>query len=202
VDLIRADFALIPGEPLFGAVITASQAITGEFRYNANIIDATTFPPHLSLHICTVPRATLAEVTARLKELTAAGLPDIPATTVEPSSSGYVMLNVDRTPELMALHEAILQIAAQARGGLDGDPFGSPYIRDSFTPHISLAKIDRDDQAEAAAIARQTLTEPRTAHARTLDLCDIGERSQRWDILASFPTTAHPRTGDSATIAG
>jgi hypothetical protein len=63
------------------------------------------------------------------------------------------MLNIDRTPELIALHEAILQIAAQARASLDGDPFGSPYIRSAFTPHISLAKIHRDDQAEAAAIA-------------------------------------------------
>jgi hypothetical protein len=55
VDLVRVDFALIPGEPLFTAVITASQAITTKFHCNANIIDATTFPPHLSLHICTVP---------------------------------------------------------------------------------------------------------------------------------------------------
>jgi hypothetical protein len=28
VDLVRVDFALIPDDPLFGAVITASQAIT------------------------------------------------------------------------------------------------------------------------------------------------------------------------------
>jgi hypothetical protein len=101
VDLVRVDFALIPGEPLFTAVVTASQAITGRFPHNANIIDATAFPPHLSLHICTLPQATLAEVTTGLKEGTAAGLPDIAATTVEPSSSGYVMLTVDRTPQLM-----------------------------------------------------------------------------------------------------
>jgi hypothetical protein len=67
------------------------------------------------------------------------------------------MLIIERTPGLMALHEAILGVAARARDGLGGDPFGSPYIRDSFTPHLSLAKIDRDDQADAAAIGLQTL---------------------------------------------
>jgi hypothetical protein len=70
------------------------------------------------------------------------------------------MLDIQRTPELMALHEAILGIAARARDGLDGDPFGSPYIRDLFSPHISLAKIDRDDQPGAAAIGLRTLGEP------------------------------------------
>ena len=32
MDLVRADFALIPGDPLFSAVIAASQAITDEYR--------------------------------------------------------------------------------------------------------------------------------------------------------------------------
>ncbi|HUY45853.1 MAG TPA: 2'-5' RNA ligase family protein [Streptosporangiaceae bacterium] len=202
VDLLRVDFALIPDDPLFGAVITASQAITDEFYYNANVIDAEIFPPHLSLHICTIPRATLGQVTADLKALTAAGLPDIAAVMVEPSYSGYVMLNVERSPDLMALHEAILGLAARARESLGSDPFGSPYIRDSFTPHISLAKIDRDDQSEAAAIGRRTLSEPGTAPSQALDLCDIGERSERWDILASFPATENPRTSGSGTFAG
>lgn len=38
-------------------------------------------------------------------------------------------------------HEVILDIAARACDGLDGDPFGSSYIRDSFTRHISLASF-------------------------------------------------------------
>jgi hypothetical protein len=195
VDLVRADFALIPGDPLFGAVIAASQAITDEFYYNANIIDDKTFPPHLSLHICAVPQAAVGQVSAELGALASAGLPDIAATTVEPSYSGYVMLNISRTPELMALHEAILGIAARAREGIPGDTFGSPYIRDSFTPHISLAKIDRDDQAEAAEIGRRTLNQPGTAPSRALDLCDIGERSERWDVLATFPAHEYPQSG-------
>jgi hypothetical protein len=97
VDLVRADFALIPGDPLFSAVIAASQAITDEYYYNANIIDDKTFPPHLSLHICAIPRAALGQVSADLRKLAEAGLPGIAATTVEPSYSGYVMLNVART---------------------------------------------------------------------------------------------------------
>jgi 2'-5' RNA ligase superfamily len=192
-DLVRVDFALIPDDALFGTVITASQAITRRFCYNANVIDATTFPPHLSLLICTIPGTTLAAVTAELEALAAAGLPDIAAITVAASTGGYVMLTIDRTPGLMALHEAILGVAARARGGLDGDPFGSPYIRDSFTPHISLAKIDTGDQADAAAIGLRTLRAPRVAHSRALDLCSIGERSDRWDILTTCPAASNRR---------
>jgi hypothetical protein len=87
----------------------------------------------------------------------------------------------------MALHEAILDIAPRGRESIAaGDTYGSAYIRDSFTPHISLAKVDRDDQADAAAIGRRALSQSGGAPVRALDLCDIGERSERWDVLASF----------------
>lgn len=201
-DLVRVDFALIPADPLFGAVVTTSQVITGEFSYNANVIDARTFPPHLSLLICTIPRAAFAAVTADLEVLAAAGLPDIAALTVEPSGSGYVMLTVQRTPELMAFQDAILDVATRARRGLEGDLFGSRYIRSSFAPHISLAKINRDDQRAAVAIGLRTLRGPRTARSQALDLCDIGDRSQRWDILASYPASNDPQAGGSTSFAG
>ena len=203
MDLVRVDFALIPGNPLFDAVITASQAITDEYCYNANVIDAKTFPPHLSLHICTIPRTALNQVTAAMEPITAAGLPDITPTGVDPTRGGYVMLTIERSPVLVNLHEAILGIAARARDSLGADPFGSPYIRDAFTPHISLAKLDRDDQAEAAAIGRRTLANTGSTRSQALELCDIGEDSERWDILASFaaPTTRPPE-GDSTALTG
>jgi hypothetical protein len=191
-DTVRVDFALIPDDALFGAVITASQAITSAFRDNANVVDAEVFPPHVSLLICTIPRAALAAVTVDLEALAAAGLPDITAITVEPSTSGYVMLTIKRTPGLMVLHEAILGVAARARADLGGDPFGSRYVGAAFAPHISLAKIDADDQANAASVGLRTLGPSRIAGARALDLCDIGERSDRWDILASFPAARYP----------
>jgi hypothetical protein len=185
VDLVRVDFALIPASPLFDAVITASQAITDEYYYNANIIDAKTFPPHLSLHICTIPRDAIGQVTATLEPL-ATRLPGITPAGVQPSGGGYIMLSIERTPALMALHEAVLTAAAQARDGIGADPFGSRYIRDAFTPHISLAKLDRDDQDDAAAIAQRALANATTTPPQALELCDIGENSERWDTLASF----------------
>jgi hypothetical protein len=142
--------------------------------------------PHLSLHICTIPRTALAQLNAELEPLATATLPGITPTGVEPSGGGYIMLNIERTPALMDLHEAVLAAAAQARDGLDDDPYGSPYIRDSFTPHISLAKLDRDDQADAADIARHTLADVSSTPPQALELCDIGANSERWDTLASF----------------
>jgi hypothetical protein len=113
------------------------------------------------------------------------------------------MLNIERSPVLVNLHEAILDIAAQARDSLGADPFGSPYIRDSFTPHISLAKLDRDDQAEATAIGKRTLANTSSTPSQALELCDIGQNSERWETLASFPTTtARPPEGDSTPLTG
>jgi hypothetical protein len=131
MELYRVDFALIPEDPLFRAVIEASQAITDEFYYNANIIDDKTFPPHLSLHICTIPRDALPQ-----------------------------------TDGLLDLHEAILNIAAEARQGLGQDGFGNPYIRELFTPHISLAKVDYSDQSVAVTIGRENLGELSVARVR------------------------------------
>jgi hypothetical protein len=200
VDLVRVDFALIPANPLFDAVITASQAITDEFYDNANIIDAKTFPPHLSLHICTIPRTALSHVTAALRPLAEGGLPDITPAGIEPARGGYVMLSVERTPALMAMHETILGTAARARDGLDGDPFGSQYIRDSFTPHISLAKLARDEQPEATRIARQALANVACTPSQALELCDIGQHSERWEALATF--TTDPRTSSPVKLTG
>jgi hypothetical protein len=135
-----------------------------------------------------------------LQALAGSGLPDINFVAVEPARGGYVVLSAERTAALMDLHEAVLSAVAQARDGLGSDPFGSPYVRDSFAPHISLAKVDRDDQAEATAIGREALGAAVSVRSRTLELCDIGERSERWDVLASFPATRHPRTGGPPTL--
>ncbi|MGH8900066.1 MAG: 2'-5' RNA ligase family protein [Egibacteraceae bacterium] len=187
MDVVRVDFALIPDDPLFGAVVSASQAITDEFSYNQNVIDDKDFPPHLSLHICTVPRDKIGQIVVDLRALAeGADLPDITPIGVDPAHGGYVMVNVERTAEIVALHEAILDVAAIARDGLDGDTYGNEYVREFFTPHISLAKVDRHDLSSAADIGRKALGDWYTTRTRTLDLCDIGPRSERWDVLASF----------------
>ncbi len=183
MDMCRVDFALIPDEPLFGGVINASQAITDEYYDNANVIDEKTFPPHVSLHICTIPRDSLARVAEAL-HVFATSLPELLPIGVERSDGGYVMLDVERSSELVALHEAVLEVAADAREGMS-DRYGNPYIRDLFNPHLSLAKVDYRDQDGAVRIGREALGELAAAPVRSLDLCDIGERSEQWEVLAS-----------------
>lgn len=186
VNLLRVDFALIPDDPLFTAVIDASQTITDEYYYNENIIDANTFPPHVSLHICTVPRDRLPQITAHLGKLAVAGLPTLNPIGVEASSGGYVMLSIERSPDIMAMHEAVLDIAAAARGDVAGEKYGNQYTHDLFDPHISLAKVDYNDQSSATKIGQQAAGKLQMNQTRTFDLCDIGERSERWDVLATF----------------
>ncbi|MGH4013889.1 MAG: 2'-5' RNA ligase family protein [Pseudonocardiaceae bacterium] len=188
MDLVRVDFALIPADPLFRSVISASQAITDEYYYNENVIDDKEFPPHLSLHICTVPHDRIQQIVDDLRVLIERiDLPDINPVSIEASYGGYVMLNVERTAELMALHEAILDLAAAAREGVGNDKYGSEYIRDSFVPHVSLAKVDRRDVNSATDLGRRVLGDCHPTRTRAFDLCDIGSRSERWDVLASFP---------------
>ncbi|MGH3929898.1 MAG: hypothetical protein ACRDTF_07975 [Pseudonocardiaceae bacterium] len=177
-------------------MIRASQAITDEFYYNENVIDGKEFPPHLSLHICTVPREKIQQLIDGLGVLVEGiDLPDINPVGIEPSYGGYVMLNIERTTEIMALHEEVLELAAMAREGVESDKYGSEYIRDSFLPHASLAKVDPRDLTSATDIGRKALGSDaslRPARPHTLDLCDIGPRSQRWDVLASFRSGSAP----------
>lgn len=186
MDLLRVDYSLIPDDPLFNAAIDASQAITDEFYYNANIIDAKKYPPHVSVCICGLPPAATEQASGELQALAEAGLPPLTTTTVELPGGGWVMLAIERTAALVDFHEAILDIGARAAGQLGDDPYATHYVRDRWSPHISLAKVDRDDQAAAASIARQFLQHPITVQPRALELCDIGERSERWDVLASL----------------
>lgn len=187
-DLVRVDFALIPDDSMFESVVNASQAITDEYYYNKNVIDDQCFPPHLSLHICTVPYDEIPQIVDDLRALIErVGLPRISPIGVESSYGGYVMVNVERTTQLIALHEAILELAAMVREGVDADKYGSKYVRDAFVPHFSLAKVHRRDLANATNIGRQAFGSCQPTRTRALELCDIGAHSERWDVLASFP---------------
>jgi hypothetical protein len=189
VDEVRVDFALVPGGPLFGEIIRASQAITDEYYYNENVIDEHTFPPHLSLHICTLPTNAIEKVIADLESLVAGiDLPVVVPTGVSKSYGGYIMVNIERSAEIMALHESVLEIAASARDNLAGDKYGSQYVRNAFDPHISLAKVDQEDVSGAERIGQTSSADWNAASspAQTLELCDIGMRSEQWKQLASF----------------
>jgi hypothetical protein len=185
MELRRVDFALIPDEPMFGGVIEASQDITDEYYDNENVIDEKTFPPHVSLHICAVPADRVAAISDQLRDWSDR-LPELVPAGIERASGGYIMLNLERTADLLALHEAVLELAADAREGMS-DRYGSQYIRDLYDPHLSLAKVDYRDVAGAERIARASkLRDLVPASTRSLDLCDIGERSERWEVLTSI----------------
>lgn len=187
----RIAIAMIPGEPHFSAIVKASAAITNVMA-NKNIIDADRFPPHASLHICTIPNDRLSTLFADLD----ATIPETaPTTSVRPGrlregSSGYVTLDLVPIDGLLGLHEWALQAAATARGYGAGagtesaaERYGSNWIRDRFTPHYSIAKVDPGKQREAYEIATEALADLGPAPVRRLDVCDIGPRSQRWDVL-------------------
>lgn len=191
VDQTRVAFAVIPGEPHFSAIVKASAAITAE-KPNRNIIDTDRFPPHLSLHICTIPTGQLAGMFTHLATAAPQEALSAPLTLGElrEGSSGYITLDLTATPAVMDLHEWTLQAAATARGhpatpGTESaqERYGSTWIRNHFCPHYSIAKVDHDDQHDAYEIAAETLTGLPPAPVASFQVCDIGAHSEKWETL-------------------
>lgn len=197
---VRVAFALVPGEPHFSAVVRASQEIT-KVMGNRNIIDPARFPPHVSLHICTVDRARLAAMFAHLQATRPEGglaVPLRPARLYE-GTSGYITFELARTEPVTALHEWVLQAAAIGRGhpsepdtATPAERYGGVWIRDRFTPHYSIAKVDPADQPAALDLAHEQLADLDTAPAARFEICDIGLRSQNWETLTQQPTDPRP----------
>jgi Protein of unknown function (DUF1045) len=200
IDNVRLDFALSPSEPQYSRVIAASQAITDRVR-NYNVIDREKFPPHLSLHIGAIPRSALETVISRCREAAFWGVPAIEPTKVVSGSRGYVSLQVRITPALRELHESILDVVEEARREVasDSPPFldslseadqdlyrryGNTYVLDDFDAHLSIAKVDAEHQSLAYEIAGAVLDGLGTAPAAAAEVCDIGARSEKWDVLA------------------
>lgn len=191
VEETRVAFALIPGEPHFSAIVKASAAITAEMP-NRNVIDTEQFPPHLSLHICTIPNDRLAGMFAQLRATVPYDQLATPLTLgqLREGAGGYVTLDLAITAALQGLHAWVLQAAALARG-YPADPgdepererYGSAWVLDRFRPHYSIAKVDRDDQHDAYEIAAETVTGLLPAPVAAFEVCDIGANSEKWEIL-------------------
>jgi hypothetical protein len=187
MDVKRLDFALIPGGPLFSQVIRASQSITDEYYYNSNVIDADKYPPHVSLHICTIRVDLLPSLEEEISSIWAESeVSTLKPVDVSPASGGYIMLYLERSEALVSLHERVIEAAATARAGVDSSKYGNDYVLSDFSPHLSLAKVEADDRRDATAIAKEVLADMPISPVTSFDLCDIGPRNERWDVLTSL----------------
>lgn len=202
-DIIRIAIALSPREPLFSAVIQASQEITRRYD-NANIIDAQTYPPHVSLHICYIPHRSLDSLLESVSDL-AAGQSHplhLRGLRVEKGSKGYVSVRVSRDTKVQEMHESASSIAASVREGIS-EPiprsfaayseldksnylkYGNAYVGVKFDPHMSIAKVDLEDQVDAQAIAKRIIDRVPEASVEALQVCDIGPNNEKWEVLVS-----------------
>ena len=203
-DRIRIDVALIPSEPLFSAVIDASQAITKQFR-NYNIIDAEQFPPHLSIHICTIPHDNLSLFSNDAVILNSSRI-NLKPICVSMTSGGYISFKVENSTDIHRLHECVIGITAKMRGpGFEEAPerkrnywdvkdqknyavYGNIFVNEKFDPHFSIAKVDPENLSESFKIA-QSMLKPmvgRDVSSSQLQICEIGMHSEKWDTLKRF----------------
>lgn len=210
-DVARFAFVLIPMEPLFSMIIRASKEITDRY-HNDNIIDAHQFPPHISLHICTIQMNAVEDLQHNLTKAAENDVtfPMIETGTVTRGSAGYVGLNVRRTPQLMAAHERVIEAAAVARQGMDEEPrpqrrsrpphqndwlktYGNAFVLDGFEPHFSIAKVRQDDQEAAYQIASELVGCASSVMPSAFQVCDIGMQNERWrPILDLEPVSRLP----------
>jgi len=198
-ERIRVDVTLIPAEPLYSAVINASQAISRQFT-NQNIIDNDTFPPHASLHICTIPKDQLSIFLDMIDHIVEKSLPELVPVEVIKGSAGYISLGLTITPAIRSLHERILSAAATVRGAdYQEDPvrlarlppadrqifqkYGSSFVLERFDLHISIAKVVPEHQARAWKIATQVLGTITSIPTSSVQVCDIGMCSEKWIVL-------------------
>jgi len=203
-EVVRIDVALIPSEPQFSKIIEASQSITSQFE-NFNIIDAKRFPPHISLLICKFPN----EKIGLLKELflhipkDVVRKPPLVTSEIVAGTTGYISLEVEIKPELYSLHKWVIEAIAQLREGfVDEEPrwlydysqddrdnfrkYGNMYVLERFSAHFSIAKVNIQDQSAAFGIAKKMLGQLPAVLAKDLQICDIGMRNEKWDVLYSF----------------
>jgi hypothetical protein len=202
VTSIRIDAALIPSEPQASAVIAASQEITQRFD-NRNVIDRQRFPPHLSLHIATIPAHKVLEFLDIVANATEAldRTPMLIPEELEEGTAGYVSLRISITPEVNALHRAVIDATASVRQSEDPElsprvtryapedqdryrKYGSIYVLERFDAHFSIAKVNWEDQADALAIAERHLADVAPCPAEAMVVCDIGPHSEKWEVLS------------------
>ena len=199
---LRVAVVLIPDQPLFQAVINASQAITKLFR-NQKIIDSETFPPHASLHICTISGGRLKDFAELLRSTFNASLPVLRPTRLRMGSSGYVTLDLDITPQIRELHESTIEAAATIRGigyvddrrtpqwysaedRANYDRYGNIYVGKKFDFHLSIAKVEAQYHEDAYQIAERELASLGEVKASKFQICDIGMRSEKWVVLENL----------------
>ena len=201
-DSVRVSIAWSPAEPQFSAVIKASKAVTALYD-NDNMIDATRFPPHASVHICSIPRSGIAELARLILESVGSTpkiLPVLAPDRVIAGSGGYVSVGLEITDGVMVVHESVLSAVAHVRGAdYDELPYwirqasaadqenyskyGNIYVREKFDLHYSVAKVDQHDQQAAKAIVEGKLSGLEPVAAAALQICDIGARSEKWEVL-------------------
>jgi hypothetical protein len=203
IEPVRVDAVIVPAEPLFSAVIEASQAVSRRYK-NANIIDAQRWPPHVSLHIGTVPPDRLETLCDAFDELDTDLTPVIVPERLTRRSRGYISLKVTITDELRALHEQVLECFAKARAGFeepipgwasDSDRdrtwyrrYGNTYIFDRFDAHLSVAKVSRENHDAAHEVASAALGTTAAGKASVFELRDIGPHNERWDLIYASDT--------------
>lgn len=176
----------------FGIVLLPDAEIDREARDIASHIDGNQIKfsdvrvPHMTLyhaHLLNVPSALVNECLAEV----AACLPvEVEFTQVVPRNSKFIFWEIEKTPQLIELHEIGLKLAEfldhtvippTAKEGLKLSPeqeenvknFGHPLVRGEWNPHITVGYLsDVTNQVTHEAVRRGNLV--KASFAKIVDL--------------------------------
>lgn len=163
---IDLNVILLPGDTTSKRLIGLSEQVAKQVHVKYKL-DGNDRPPHLSLYSAAYPLHNLDKISLVMEQLSVLAK----GVEVELSGysvfSGYLFYDALRSRRLMSLHESVVDALNPLREGLISDDqkglfgltkqqkaaiseYGYVSVKDTFMPHVTLARLSDPNQAEQA----------------------------------------------------
>lgn len=163
---IDLNVILLPDNTTSKRLIGLSEQVANKVNVKYKL-DRNDRPPHLSLYSARYPLYNLAKISLVMEELAAVAKGVEVELRGYSVFSGYLFYDVVRSRGLMKLHEAVVDTLNPLREGLISEDqkslfgltkkqedailkYGYVSVKDTFMPHVTLARLSDPNQAEEA----------------------------------------------------
>jgi hypothetical protein len=193
---------LIPEEPIYSEVARVSLEIAKKYG-SKNIIDNLRFPTHATIIISGTTPEHLSSIVDKISSLKISIDTQAKAVGVYVDTQGFVYVKLQGN-FLTTIHEGVASIVAaelqkevvvrsrvqkwwQELSAVERkyvQIYGSYRVKELFKPHISIAFVEPKYSLESLGIAKKLIILPQTIRFSQLQIVDIGEEDEMWDVVA------------------
>lgn len=163
---IDLNVILLPDENTTQRLIGLSEQVANQVQVKYKL-DGKYRPPHLSLYSAAYPLHNLTRISLVLEQLSALAKGVEVELRGYSVFSGYLFYDALRSRRLMELHESVVDALNPLREGLISEDqkrllgltkkqedailkYGYVSVKDTFIPHVTLARLSDPNQAEQA----------------------------------------------------